>query len=59
MTALVILTLVYIYAHYGFASINAHITAMYLAFVSLALATGAPPCLRFSCSDMRRVWECP
>jgi DASS family divalent anion:Na+ symporter len=45
MTALVILTLVYIYAHYGFASINAHITAMYLAFVSLALAAGAPPVL--------------
>ncbi|MDR3563626.1 MAG: anion permease [Negativicutes bacterium] len=45
MTVLIILTLVYIYAHYGFASIVGHITAMYVAFASLAMAAGAPPLL--------------
>jgi DASS family divalent anion:Na+ symporter len=42
IVALLILTVVYIYAHYGFASIAGHVTAMYIAFASVALAAGAP-----------------
>ena len=34
--------LVYFYAHYGFASITAHLLAMYPAFVAVLLAKGAP-----------------
>ena len=30
------------YAHYGFASLTAHVTAMYPAFVAVAVAAGAP-----------------
>lgn len=41
--ALLILVLVYFYAHYGFASITAHSTAMYPAFLAVILAAGAPP----------------
>ena len=41
--ALVGLLLVYYYAHYGFASITAHVTAMYTPFLVLMLAAGAPP----------------
>jgi DASS family divalent anion:Na+ symporter len=33
------------YAHYGFASLTAHVTAMYAAFVAVAVAAGAPPML--------------
>lgn len=40
--ALVILLVVYMYAHYGFASLTAHVTAMYPAFVAVAVAAGAP-----------------
>ena len=40
--ALTILLLVYMYAHYGFASLTAHVTAMYPAFVAVAVAAGAP-----------------
>ncbi|MDR3564172.1 MAG: anion permease [Negativicutes bacterium] len=40
--SLVVLVLVYIYAHYGFASIAGHVTAMYVAFASVAVAAGAP-----------------
>lgn len=43
--AFVILTVVYLYAHYAFASLTAHITAMYSAFVAVAVAAGAPPYL--------------
>lgn len=43
--AFVILLVVYMYAHYGFASLTAHITAMYAAFTSVAVAAGAPPYL--------------
>jgi DASS family divalent anion:Na+ symporter len=39
------LILVYIYVHYGFASMTAHVTALYPAFFAAALATGAPPML--------------
>ena len=40
--AFLILIVVYMYAHYGFASLTAHITAMYAAFASVAVAAGAP-----------------
>ena len=43
--ALAILLLVYFYAHYGFASITAHATAMYTPFLVVILAAGAPPYL--------------
>ena len=36
------LLLVYFFAHYGFASITAHITAMYIPFLVVLLAAGAP-----------------
>jgi DASS family divalent anion:Na+ symporter len=34
--------LIYFYAHYGFASITAHILAMYPAFLAVLFAKGAP-----------------
>ena len=40
--ALVILALVYFYAHYGFASITAHATAMFIPFLAVTIAIGAP-----------------
>jgi DASS family divalent anion:Na+ symporter len=43
--ALTILLVVYMYAHYGFASLTAHVTAMYPAFIAVAVAAGAPPFL--------------
>jgi DASS family divalent anion:Na+ symporter len=44
-TALALLLLIYFYAHYGFASITAHATAMYIPFLTVILAAGAPPYL--------------
>ncbi len=43
--ALGALLLIYFYAHYGFASITAHVTAMYTPFLVVILAAGAPPYL--------------
>jgi DASS family divalent anion:Na+ symporter len=43
--ALAVLLLIYFYAHYGFASITAHATAMYIPFVTVIIAAGAPPYL--------------
>jgi divalent anion:Na+ symporter, DASS family len=43
--ALIALALVYFYIHYVFASMTAHVTALYPAFFAAALATGAPPML--------------
>jgi DASS family divalent anion:Na+ symporter len=40
--ALAILLLIYFYAHYGFASITAHATAMYIPFLIVILSAGAP-----------------
>ncbi|MHC1761162.1 MAG: anion permease [Negativicutes bacterium] len=40
--ALGILLIVYMYSHYGFASLTAHVTAMYAAFIAVAVAAGAP-----------------
>ncbi len=39
--------LVYFYAHYGFASITAHMLAMFPAFAAVLLARGAPAGLVF------------
>lgn len=38
-----ILVLLYFYSHYCFASNIAHVSAMYAAFLSVAIATGSPP----------------
>lgn len=38
-----VITLLYFYSHYLFASGAAHIGAMYTAFLSVAIACGAPP----------------
>ena len=43
--ALAVLLLIYFYAHYGFASITAHATAMYTPFLLVTIAAGAPPML--------------
>ncbi len=40
--ALGALLLIYFYAHYAFASITAHVTAMYIPFLVVILASGAP-----------------
>jgi DASS family divalent anion:Na+ symporter len=40
--ALLILLAVYLYAHYGFATITAHVSALYVPFVIVMLAAGAP-----------------
>jgi len=40
--ALATLALIYFYAHYGFASITAHSTAMFIPFLVVVLAAGAP-----------------
>lgn len=40
--ALAVLALVYFYAHYGFASITAHVTAMFIPFLAVTVAVGAP-----------------
>lgn len=45
LQAFIVLTIVYLYAHYAFASLTAHITAMYPAFIAVAVAAGAPPYL--------------
>ncbi|MGQ0648801.1 MAG: DASS family sodium-coupled anion symporter [Gemmatimonadaceae bacterium] len=42
-TALLVLVLVYFYAHYAFASITAHATAMFTPFLVVSIAAGAPP----------------
>jgi len=43
--ALAALLFVYFYSHYGFASITAHVAAMYTPFLVVILAAGAPPYL--------------
>jgi DASS family divalent anion:Na+ symporter len=39
------LSLTYFYTHYFFASLTAHISAMYAPFLGIAIALGAPPLL--------------
>lgn len=41
--ALAALLLIYFYAHYVFASITAHAAALYIPFLTVILAAGAPP----------------
>jgi DASS family divalent anion:Na+ symporter len=41
--ALIVLVLAYLYLHYGFASMTAHVTALYPGFITAALVAGAPP----------------
>jgi DASS family divalent anion:Na+ symporter len=43
--AFLILSLVYFYSHYLFASNTAHVSAMYAAFLAVALVVGTPPLL--------------
>lgn len=43
--AMILLTLIYLYAHYFFASTTAHITAMFGAFYGAGIALGADPVL--------------
>ena len=40
--ALATLLLVYFYSHYGFASITAHVTSMFIPFLVVIIAAGAP-----------------
>lgn len=40
--ALAVLALVFFYAHYSFASITAHVTAMFIPFLAVTVAVGAP-----------------
>ncbi len=42
-SALVALVVVYLYSHYAFASLIAHVTAMFPAFFAVSIALGAPP----------------
>lgn len=41
--ALAALLVVYLYSHYAFASLVAHVTAMFPAFFAVAIGLGAPP----------------
>ena len=43
--ALAALLVVYLYSHYAFASLVAHVTAMFPAFFAVAVGLGAPPLL--------------
>src|SRR4029077_1924282 len=45
MLAFVLLTVTYLYIHYGFASMTAHILALYPGFLATALAVGVQPML--------------
>ncbi|MHC5035535.1 MAG: anion permease [Planctomycetota bacterium] len=45
LPAFLALALIYFYSHYFFAGNTAHISAMYAAFLSVAVAAGAPPLL--------------
>lgn len=45
MLVLLALAVTYFYIHYGFASLTAHTTALYPAFLAAALAAGVPPLL--------------
>ena len=45
LAAFMILVLIYVYSHYAFASVSAHISAMYAAFLSVSVVVGTPPLL--------------
>ena len=40
-----LLIIIYVYSHYAFASLSAHIGAMYAAFLAVAVTVGTPPLL--------------
>lgn len=44
-SALAALLVVYLYSHYAFASLVAHVTAMFPAFFAVSIGLGAPPLL--------------
>jgi DASS family divalent anion:Na+ symporter len=43
LPTLAILTLVYMYSHYFFATLSAHATAFFVPFLTVAIAAGTPP----------------
>ena len=43
--ALILIALLYFYAHYGFASLSAHMVSMFPPFLSVLVVLGAPPAL--------------
>ena len=43
ITALIMAFVIYLYSHYFFASMSAHVTSMYAALITLGAAAGAPP----------------
>jgi DASS family divalent anion:Na+ symporter len=45
LAALLVLALIYLYSHYAFASMTAHVTALYPVFLATAIAGGSPPLL--------------
>ena len=45
LSALIALMLIYFYVHYGFASNTAHVTALFPAFLTVAIAANVPPYL--------------
>jgi DASS family divalent anion:Na+ symporter len=45
LPAFLVLSLVYFYSHYLFASNTAHVSAMYAAFLAVAIVVGTPPVL--------------
>lgn len=45
LIAFILLSIIYVYSHYAFASVTAHIGAMYAAFLSVAVVVGTPPLL--------------
>jgi len=47
--ALAVVVLGYLYAHYAFASVAAHVTALFPAFAAVGIAAGAPPFLLVLC----------
>ena len=42
LAAMAVLLITYLYVHYAFASMTAHVTALYPGFLAAAVATGAP-----------------
>lgn len=45
ISAFSILIIIYVYSHYSFASVTAHISAMYAGFVAVSVTVGTPPLL--------------
>jgi divalent anion:Na+ symporter, DASS family len=43
VSALILLAIAYKYLHYAFASMTAHVTALYPSFIAAAMIAGAPP----------------